>query len=79
MGGFGAVVALVALLVLATLQAVWLLVKISMQVTFWTIRGLINIVGMSVGAIQRMKNVKQKSKPNGKGLTPSRSKPKTRR
>lgn len=70
MGGAGVVFALVALLVLAVLQAVWLMIRVSIQITLWIIRGLIKIIGASLGMIQTMR--KQMVKPKVKGFTPSR-------
>ena len=77
MGGAGVVFALAALLVVAVIQAVWLMVKISIQITLWIIRGLIKITGTSLGMIQTMR--KPKVRPKEKGLTPSRQKSRVKR
>jgi hypothetical protein len=77
MGGAGVVFALAALLVVAVIQAVWLMVKISIQITLWFIRGLINISGASIGMIQAMR--KPKVRPKEKDLTPSRQKSRGKR
>lgn len=60
LGGFGAIIVAFLLLVIVSVQIIWLLIKIGFQVLFWTIRMLATAVGWVASLFMK----RQESQPH---------------
>lgn len=73
MGGFGAIVAAFVLLFVFVFKLVWIVIKVSFQITIWLGRGTLSALSAAYMAFQRLQGERQIAKKSRKVESQSRN------